>query len=92
MPKNKTINVDVVEEPVKKPVKKVEKQTMTGVVVDCDNLNVRDGASVEAIAICQIKQGDTVEIDSAESTKEWLKIKTVEGIKGFCMKKYIEVK
>jgi len=103
MSKNKNVEVDVVEEvneavvepvaePVKKAPKKAEKVPTAGVVVDCDSLNVRDGAAPDAMAICQINKGNEVEIIAAESTGEWFKIKTTAGVKGFCMKKYIEVK
>lgn len=86
-----SVETEVVLEP--KPVRKPKvAKFATGVVTGCTDLNVRDKASVDGNAVCQIKEGSEVTIELQASTDEWFKIKTSTGVEGFCMKNYIEVK
>lgn len=72
-------------EEVKKPA------TVTGVVADCKNLNVRVKPSMVADVTCTIPCGDTVVIDESGSTNDWYKVCTANGAEGFCMKKFIKL-
>lgn len=60
-----------------------------GVVANCAKLNVRSKPSINGDAIAILNAGDEVSIDVDKSTEEWFKIRTVDGIKGYCMKKFV---
>lgn len=61
----------------------------TGVVTKCAKLNVRSKPSVDGDVVAVITLADKVTIDVDESTDEWFKVLTVDGIKGYCMRKFI---
>ena len=63
-----------------------------GVVINCNNLNIRKHPDLNSDIICAIKRSTEVMIDDSESTEDFYKICTVSGIEGFCMKQYIEVR
>ena len=77
------------EKPEEKPVKvkNVEKSK----VIDCEKLNVRRHASLEADIIAVIDKEDIVVVNDNGSTEEWYMVITKDRTKGFCMKKYITV-
>lgn len=64
-------------------------EVMFGMVANCAKLNVRNEPSKEAGIQCEIENGTEVMIDQNESTDEWYKVYTKEGVEGFCMKKFI---
>lgn len=59
---------------------------------NCPMLNVRKGPGIEEGIVCVIDE--TVELieDPAFENEEWCKIYTVDGIEGYCMKKFIDFK
>ena len=63
-----------------------------GVVINCNNLNIRKHPDLNSDIICAIKRSTEVMIDDSEYTEDFYKICTVSGIEGFCMKQYIEVR
>lgn len=68
-----------------------EKMTVSGIVTDCVKLNVRsepDGTDTNNV-ITTIDALTEVEIDMKESTDTFFKIRTADGIEGFCMREYI---
>ena len=75
------------ETPEEKPVK--VKNVAKGKVIDCEKLNVRRHASLEADIIEVIEEGAIVEINEKRSTDDWYSVCTESGTKGFCMKEYI---
>ena len=70
---------------------KVETNT-TGIVVDCEKLNIRNKPNMNGEIICVIAKGSIVVIYETESTDEWYKVCAENGAEGFCMRKFIEVK
>lgn len=79
----------VVEEAA--PAVEATKPATTGTVTDCVRLNVRRTASLKATIVCEIPRGATVTINERKSTDEWYSVRTAEGDRGFCMKKYITI-
>lgn len=76
-------------------VKQVEQEPepqKLGIVINCNNLNIRKHPDLNSDIICAIKCSTEVMIDDNESTEDFYKICTVSGIEGFCMKQYIEVR
>ena len=77
------------ETPEEKTVK--VKNVTKGKVIDCEKLNVRRHASLEADIIAVIDKDDVVVVNDNGSTEEWYMVITKDRTKGFCMKKYITV-
>lgn len=67
-------------------------EELIGTVADCDSLNVREAPSASAKIITTIPVLKEVIVDENESTTDFYKISTNEGIKGYCMRKYITIK
>lgn len=61
----------------------------TGVVAKCAKLNVRSKPSTDSDVVTVLNAGDEISIDVDKSTDEWLKIRTADGVKGYCMKKFV---
>ena len=87
-----TVNVPV-EEVVETPEVPVEqpKATKKGVVSNCNRLNVRKSGKRDAEVVGIIDRGTEVSINDKKSTDEWLNISVKGGVKGFCMKKFINI-
>ncbi len=65
-------------------------KTVTGVVVDCAKLNIREEPSVDAAVVCVLDVMSEIEIDAAKSDHEWFKVRTATGIEGYCMRKFVD--
>lgn len=63
-----------------------------GFVVSCPKLNVRKEPNANAEVVTLIPAFTTVIIDISASSEDFYKISTPSGIKGFCAKKYIQLK
>ena len=61
----------------------------TGVVANCAKLNVRSKPSTNGDVVTVLNAGDEISIDVDKSTDEWLKIRTIAGVKGYCMRKFV---
>lgn len=68
---------------------------VTGVVVNCEKLNIRADASTDAEVLCVINKGGEVEIVENVDEEEFYGViygKNKEvSVEGFCMKKYIKL-
>lgn len=96
------VKAEVIEEPdcspeetveaVETPVEPVaEAKPLVGVVSGCAKLNVRSKPSRDSRPLCVLTEGSKVAVDP-DSTAEWYGICTKEGVKGYCMKKFITIK
>lgn len=91
------VNTEVVEEPNGSPVEETpvepvaEVKPLIGVVSGCARLNVRLQPSRDSKPLCVLAEGSKVVVDP-DSTAEWYGIRTKEGVKGYCMKKFITIK
>lgn len=84
--------IEDTEAPVETPVENVEPEFITGVVVGCTRLNVRENPDCTAKVLCEIPVSSEVKIDASNEDDEWFKVCTITGIEGFCMKKFITVR
>lgn len=75
-----------------KMVAEVMKDFTEGIVTDCVKLNVREAPSTDAKVLDTIELLTWVEVDTAASTSEFYKVRTEDGVEGFCMRKYIALK
>lgn len=64
---------------------------IVGVVTECARLRVRKEPSLEADILTVIPLGTEVRVDIFESTNDFYKICTGNGVEGYCMQKYINV-
>ena len=87
---------ETVAEPVDQPVEEApKKESKVGIVANCEKLNLRrsplkdsDGANI----ITELLHGVAVVIDEDESTPIFYKVITEDGLEGYCMRQFVEVK
>lgn len=79
----------VVEEAVEEPA--VIEPTI-GFIDGCDRLNVRKESTKDSEVLCILDKLVEVTIDLSNSTEDFYKVMTSEGIEGYCMKKFITIK
>ena len=62
---------------------------LTGKVIGCTCLNMRNANSIDAKIVAVIGAGSIVTIDESKSTPDWYYVTNEDGVEGFCMKPYI---
>lgn len=83
---------EVSTESVVETVETVEpKAAVTGTVVNCTKLNIRQTPSTAAKVLTVINKGDVVEIDESKSTDDWYYVTTSACITGYTMREYVKV-
>lgn len=81
---------EVKTEPQPEPV--IEKvKEVTGVVFDCEKLNIRVAPVAGSTPVTVVDKDTTVMIDMACSTDEWFKVYTATGVEGYCMRQFIKI-
>lgn len=107
-PETEAVEADAEQEPIMDPVveeeaeqaqeimeesQKVEEAVQTvGFVDNCECLRVRKESNVDSEELCIISKLSEVVIDLDNSTDYFYKVKTSEGVEGYCMKKFITIK
>lgn len=84
MSKDKDLKIEEQVKKTKKPLRGVTTKTFL--------LNVRKEPDVNSEIVHRLSYSSEVFIDEENSTDEWYKIRTKNGVEGFCMKVYIFVK
>lgn len=69
-----------------------EPKKVSGIVVDCNRLNIRTKPSINSQPVGNVTVNSEVIINLNQSNDEWLKVITKDGVEGFCMKKYVKIK
>ena len=62
-----------------------------GKVHNCQMLNVREKPNRTSKVLEIISNGSSVDVFITESTNDWYKVGTNEGVIGYCMKEYIKL-
>ena len=83
-------------EPVEQPVEEApKKESKVGIVANCEKLNLRrsplkdsNGANIITVLL----SGVAVIIDEDKSTPNFYRVITEDGLEGYCMRQFIEVK
>lgn len=70
---------------------KPEATTVTGTVIKCAKLNVREQMNTNSAVLCVLPASAEVTVLEDEKHDEWYHVFTASGIEGFCMKKYIQL-
>lgn len=68
-----------------------EPEFITGTVVGCRKLNVREQMHTEAPVLCELRVSSEVQIFADEHHDDWYHVITASGVDGFCMKQYISI-
>lgn len=68
-----------------------EVKPMHGYVDNCNRLNVRKEPNIKSEIVAVIGVETDVEIIEVASTEEFYRIKTSDGVEGFCMRNYVTV-
>ena len=69
-----------------------EIEPLIGFVDDCERLRVRKKSNVDSEELCILDKMSEVVVDLDNSTDYFYKVKTSEGVEGYCMKKFIKIK
>lgn len=81
-----------IEEIANEPEESVE-EFATGIIVNCEKLNVREKPYKESKAIYVLDKSSEVKVDmKAHTTEDFVKVVTVSGVEGYCMSKYIFIR
>lgn len=107
-PETKAVEADIEQELIMDPIieaeaeqaqeimeesQEVEEAVPTvGFVDNCECLRVRKESNVDSEELCIINKLSEVVIDLDNSTDYFYKVTTSEGVKGYCMKKFITIK
>lgn len=67
------------------------KKSLTGVVVNCMNLNVRKDPTQASRSLGIISSDAVVKVCDDESVSGFYKVKTGDGISGYCMSEFIKL-
>lgn len=68
-----------------------EDELKDGVVVECENLNIRKEGKVDASILIVVPVGTEVAIDMNDNTNDFYNVILKDGTEGFAMKKYIKL-
>ena len=77
-------NEDSTPEPPAEPI--------DGYVTDCIKLNIRKEPSLEADILCEVPVNANLLIAPDTSSEGWYSVVTENGVNGFCMAKYVNIK
>lgn len=98
MNKNKRDQIKPSDENMTPPVEETEANVqeepkkVSGIVVDCNRLNIRTKPSINSQPVGNVTVNSEVTINLNQSNNEWFKVITKDGVEGFCMKKYVKNK
>lgn len=67
------------------------KKPLMGVVVNCMNLNIRKDPTQASRSLRIIGSDTVVKVCNDESVSGFYKVKTVDGISGYCMSEFIKL-
>lgn len=88
---SKSMDLSAVKEGSEEENTAVKLNKKTGLVANCQNLNIRAEASADAWIVSILRAGAEVVIDDEASTDDFFKVTTGAAVEGYCMKQYISV-
>lgn len=68
-----------------------EDELKDGVVVECENLNIRKEGKADAAILIVVPVGTEVVVDMKDNTADFYNVILKDGTEGFAMKKYIKL-
>lgn len=67
-------------------------ETVLGIINNCTKLYIREESSKESKPLGILEEGTEIIIDLDNSTEDFYKITTYNGIEGYCVKDYVKIK
>lgn len=86
---------EVIEETVDKSVEETIEEYANeqfGKVTGCLKLNIRKEPNTDAYIECVINEGSELKIDKSKSIEGWFRVCAANGVEGYCMSKFVEIK
>ena len=83
--------IEPTDEVVEQPVVVTQPETVTGIVVNCIKLNVREQMNTGSSILCVLPVSSEVKVIANEVHDDWCHVFTASGVEGFCMKQYIKI-
>ena len=81
------IEVEEIDDETKNQAEPIK---LKGLVVNCKKLNIRKKPSINSEPVCVVEENAELLIGQI-GTEEWYPVTTKDGIKGFCMSKYVKI-
>lgn len=61
-------------------------------ITGCSKLRVRKKPASDADIVCIVDETNELTVTNLENNKDWVRVTTDSGKKGFCMKKFVTIK
>lgn len=78
-------NIEQELEPIAKP------EPVKGIIAGCASLRVRAESNTDSEVLCVLEKATELSIDLDNSTEDFYKVITADGINGYCMKNFINI-
>lgn len=69
-----------------------EKPVLKYKINGCSKLRIRRKPDVNSDVICLVDESNELTVKEIEGNRDWVRVTTDSGKKGFCMKKFITIK
>lgn len=84
--------VDAQDQTVDVTPKEKAQPTPVYVITGCSKLRVRRKPDANAEVVCLVDETNELTVKEVEGAKDWVRVTTDSGKKGFCMKKFVTIK
>lgn len=61
-------------------------------MVNCSRLNIRKRPDIDSDPLCVVEKDCKLEVDSNYQNDDWIKVTTPDGVSGYCMLKFVDLK
>ena len=61
-------------------------------IVNCSRLNIRKRPDIDSDPLCVVEKDCKLEVDSNYQNDDWIKATTPDGVSGYCMLKFVDLK
>lgn len=68
-----------------------ESKTSFG-IVNCSRLNIRKRPDIDSDPLCVVEKDCKLKVDSNYQNDDWIKVTTPDGVSGYCMLKFVDLK
>lgn len=86
---NEQIPVINEQTPVEEPKRE---EALVYVITGCSKLRIRKKPDANAEIVCLVDTTNELTVKEVEGKKDWVRVTTDSGKKGFCMKRFVTIK
>lgn len=61
-------------------------------IVNCSRLNIRKRPDIDSDPLCVVEKDCKLKVDSNYQNDDWIKVTTPDGVSGYCMLKFVDLK